>query len=153
METTFIVGLISATISTVLTYFFVTHYRSQRIAASQAGDDHVLDLRLNNEFQRGKEAGKLEELEKFTITYEPFTEKIEEYLGLKKSANLGYYLHIHYSGFRIGGESRYVTHQNIAYDEERINALLNSEVASAINGAIQLIATKGMTTKKEKLRQ
>jgi hypothetical protein len=148
METTFVVGLASAAVSAALTYFFVTHYRSQRIAGSQAGEDHVLDLRLSNEFQRGKDAGKLEELEKFTITYEPFTEKIEEYLGLKKSATLGYFLHIHYCGFRIGQESRYVTHQSIEYDEKRIDALLNSEVASAINGVIQLAATKGIPTKK-----
>lgn len=148
MENTFIVALASAAISAVLTYFFVTHYRSQRIAASEAGDDRVLDLRLSNEFQKGKEAGKLEELEKFTITCEPFTEKVEEYLGLKKTATLGYYLHIQYAGFRIGHESRYVTHQSIEYDEKRIDALLNNEVASAINGAIHLAATKGMTTKK-----
>lgn len=144
MEAILVAGLASAAISAAITYFFVTHYRSQRIASSELGEDHVLDLRLRNEFERGKEAGRQEELAKFTFTYEPFTEKIEEYLGLKKRATLGYYLYIDYSGFRIASKSRCVTHESIEYDQKRIDELLSN----TINGAIQQARINGMTAQK-----
>jgi hypothetical protein len=147
MEITFVVGAASALVSAVLTYFFTTHYHVQRVAGSQSGDDHVLDLRLDQEFHRGKEVGKSEELGKFTLSYEPFAETIEEYLGMRKRSTLGYDMQISYSGFPIGHKTRYITHQNIEYDEKRIDALLNNEVASTINNIIQLAATKGMGVK------
>jgi hypothetical protein len=147
MELTFLIGTASAITSAVFTYFLTTHYHTKRVAASASGEDHVLDLRLDREFQKGKDAGRLEELAKFTLTYEPFVETIEEYMGLKKRSSLGYDMQIHYSGFPIGHRTRYVTHNSVEYDEKRIDALLNNEVAAAVNGIVQLAATKGLSAK------
>ena len=107
----------------------------------------LVELKLLNEFQKGKEAGKSEELNNFTLTYEPFSETIEEYMGMKKRSTLGYHMQLYYAGFPIGHQTRYVTHNQIAYDKDHIEKLLNSEVASTINTVIQLAATKGMKAK------
>ncbi|MEF2148248.1 hypothetical protein [Aquilutibacter rugosus] len=147
MEPLIIVGAASALTSALFTYLLTTHYRNKMVAASPAGEDHVLDLRLEREFQKGKEAGRSEELGNFTLTYEPFVETIEEYMGLKKRSTLGYHMQIHYAGFPIGHQTRYVTHNSIEYDEKRVDALLNNEVAAAVNGIVQLAATKGMNAK------
>ncbi|MES2361346.1 MAG: hypothetical protein V4646_06050 [Pseudomonadota bacterium] len=147
MEITVLIGAACAIASAVVTYVLTTHYHIKRVAASPSGEDHVLDLRLDREFQKGKEAGRLEELGNFTLTYEPFVETIEEYLGLKKRSTLGYDMQIHYSGFPIGHRTRHVTHNSIEYDEKRVDALLNNEVAAAVNGIVQLAASKGMGAK------
>lgn len=147
MEITVLVGAACAIASAVVTYFLTTHYHVKRVAASPSGEDHVLDLRLDREFQKGKDAGRREELGNFTLTYEPFVETIEEYMGLKKRSTLGYDMQIHYSGFPIGHRTRYVTHNSIEYDEKRVDALLNNEVAAAVNGIVQLAASKGMGAK------
>lgn len=147
MEIAIVVGVLSVVISVIITYFFTTYHHTQKVAGSQTGNDHVLDLRLDQEFHKGKEVGRTEELEKFTLAYEPFSETIEEYLGIKKRSTLGYDMQLYYSGFPIGHKTRYITHQNIEYDEKRVDALLDSEVASTISGIVQLAATKGMNTK------
>jgi hypothetical protein len=147
MDIIIAVGLSSAIGSALITYLLTTHFYSKKVASSTSGDDHVLDLRLEREFQKGKEAGRSEELANFTLTYEPFEERIEEYMGLKKRSTLGYTMQIHYAGFPIGHQTRYVTHNNIEYDEKRIDALFNSELSSAVSGIVQLAATKGMSAK------
>ncbi len=147
MDIVVIVGLSSIFGSALITYLLTTHFYNKKVAAATTGDDLILDLRLDQEFHRGKEVGHSEELKKFTLTYEPFEERIEEYLGMKKRSTLGYNMQIHYAGFPIGEPTRRITHNNIAYDEKRIEALLNSEVISAINGLVQLVSTKGMNTK------
>lgn len=147
MDLLVIVGISSAIGSALTTYLLSAHFFRKRVASSNAGDDHVLDLRLEREFQKGKEAGRLEELKSFTLTYEPFEERVEEYLGLKKRSTLGYHMQIHYAGFPIGHQTRYVTHNNIEYDEKRIESIFNSELVSAVNGIVQLAATKGMNAK------
>lgn len=147
MDLNFIVVAVSGIAVAVVTYLITTHYHNKKIAVSSTGEDHVLDLRLEREFQKGKEAGRTEELGNFTLTYEPFVETIEEYMGLKKRSTLGYNMQIHYSGFPIGHQTRYVTHNSIEYDEKRVDALLNNEVAAAVNGIVQLAATKGMNAK------
>ena len=147
MDITAIVGTASAIGSAVITYLVTTNFHRRKVASGTSGEDHVLDLRLEREFQKGKEAGRLEELANFTLTYEPFEERIEEYMGLKKRSTLGYNMQINYAGFPIGHRTRYVTHNNIEYDEKRINLLFNGELASAVNGIVQLAATKGMNAK------
>ena len=137
----------AAVFAALVTYFLTLHFQVRRLASSKAGEDHVLDLRLDQAFQNGKAEGRSEELAKFTLTYEPFAETVEEYLGLKKRSTLGYNMRIHYAGFPIGDETRCVTHQNIEFDEKRIDAMLNNEVASAIAGVVQMVATKGLGTK------
>lgn len=147
MELTVLVGAVSAIVSAILTYFLSDHYHIKRVAASAQGEDRVLDLRLDQEFQKGKEAGLSEELHNFQLTYEPFVDTVEEYFGLKKRSTLGYDMQIHYAGFPIGHRMRYVTHSSIVYDEKRIEALLNSEVLASINSVVQLAASKGMSAK------
>lgn len=147
MELMVLVGAVSAIVSATLTYFLSAHYHIKRIAASAQGEDRVLDLRLDQEFQKGKEAGRSEELHNFQLTYEPFVDTVEEYLGLKKRSTLGYNMQIHYAGFPIGHRMRYVTHSSIEYDEKRIDALLNSEVLASINSVVQLAASKGMSAR------
>lgn len=147
MELTIVIGIASAISSAVLTYLISAHYHIKRVAASPPGEDHVLDLRLDQEFQKGKEAGRSEELGNFQLTYEPFVDTVEEYFGMKKRSTLGYDMQIHYAGFPLGHRMRYVTHSSIEYDEKRIDALLNSEVVSAINNVVQLAASKGVSAK------
>ena len=140
-------SIVSAFISATITYSVTKYFHTNKIAASKSGDDHVLDLRLNQEFKKGQEAGRSEELEKFTLTYEPFAEIVEEYFGLKKSSTLGYEMQIHYSGFPIGQKTRYITHQNIEYDEKKVDALLNGEIASTINSIVNFVSARGIGTK------
>jgi hypothetical protein len=140
-------GVASAALAAIVTYFLTVQLYVKRIAGSKSGDDDVLDLRIDQAFRKGREEGQAQELAKFTLTYEPFAETVEEYMGLKKRSTLGYNMRIHYAGFPIGDETRCVTHQNIEFDEKRIDGLLNSEVASAIAGVVQMVATKGLGTK------
>jgi hypothetical protein len=147
MSLVVVVSIASALLASILTYALVFHFHGKRVASSVAGQDRVLDLRLSQEFERGKAAGRAEELGKFELTYEPFVETIEEYMGLKKRSLLGYDMQISYAGFPVGHRTRYVTHKNVEFDEKRIETLLNSEVASAVNGIVQLAATKGLGAK------
>lgn len=147
MDIIIIVGIGSAIGSALITYLLTSHFHTKKVASSTSGEDRVLDLRIEREFQKGKEAGRTEELANFTLTYEPFEERIEEYMGLKKRSTLGYNMQIHYAGFPIGHKTRYVTHNSIEYDEKRIDSLFNSELVSAINEIVQLAATKGMSAK------
>lgn len=147
MELVLLVGVLSAIASSAITALVCAHRFRGKLAASSAGEDHVLDLRLEREFERGRAAGRKEELGNFNLTYEPFVETTEEYMGLKKRSALGYYMQIHYAGFPIGHQMRYVTHSNVEYDPDRVDALLNNEVAAAVNGIVQLAITKGMGAK------
>lgn len=147
MVSLIVVGLASALLASLGTYAIASHFYGRRIASSLPGQDRVLDLRISHEFERGKAAGRSEELAKFELTYEPFVETTEEYMGLRKRSLLGYDMQISYAGFPIGQRTRYVTHKNVEFDEKRIEMLLNSEVAGAVNGVIQLAATKGLGAK------
>ena len=142
-----VVGIVSVLIASLVTYAVTLHFNARRVASSVSGQDSVLDLRLEREFERGKAAGRAEELAKFELTYEPFVETVEEYLGLKKRSLLGYDMQISYAGFPVGHRTRYVTHKNVEFDEKRIDMLLNSDVAGAVNDIVQLAATKGLGAK------
>lgn len=177
MENIFISNFIPIAATAIITYFITIYHTNKKTAqflltegkslnirlerefekGKEAGrieahktstPNDIVELKLESEFQKGKDAGRSEELSNFTLTYEPFAESIEEYMGLKKRSTLGYHMQIYYSGFPIGHQTRYITHTNIEYDEKRIEKLLNSEVASAINGIIQMANTKGMKTEK-----
>ncbi len=89
--------------------------------------------RLNNEYLRGKEDGRNEELGKFSIIYEPFQDIAEEFMGLKKRAELGYSVQLYYSGLPIGEPTRKITHQNVEYDDRKIDKLMNSELMGSLN--------------------
>lgn len=103
--------------------------------------------RLNNEYLRGKDAGSKEELQRFSIIYEPFQEVAEEYMGLRKRAELGYSIQLYYSGLPIGESTRKTTHKNVEFDEKRIDKLLNSELMGSLNSMCQLLLTKGIGSK------
>lgn len=142
-----LVAVVSAAVGAGVTWFVMTHRHTRHVVASATGEDQALDLRLGREFQEGREAGRKEELGKFTLIYEPFVETVEEYMGLKKRSTLGYDMRIYYAGFPIGDGTRHITHQSIEYDEKRIDALLNNEVAATISEIIQLASTRGLTAK------
>lgn len=103
--------------------------------------------RLNNEYLRGRDDGRKEELEKFSIIYEPFQDVAEEFMGIKKRAELGYSVQLYYAGLPIGEATRKTTHTNIKFDEERIDKLMNSELIGSLNGICQLLLTKGIGSK------
>ena len=62
--------------------------------------------RLDNEYRRGKEDGQKIELQKFAIVYEPYQEVTEEYFEIKKRADIGYGMQLHYAGLPIGEQTR-----------------------------------------------
>lgn len=103
--------------------------------------------RLDNEYRRGKEDGQTAELQKFAIVYEPYQDITEEYLGIKKRAEIGYNMQLHYSGLPIGHATRKATHTNVQYDEAKIDKLVNSELMSSLNSFCQLLGSKGISGK------
>lgn len=147
MELLILVGSVSALVAAVATWLVMSQRHARRVVASSSGEDRALDLRLGREFQEGREAGRKEELGKFTLIYEPFAETVEEYMGLRKRSTLGYDMRIYYAGFPIGEGARHVTHKSIEYDEQRIDALLNNEVAATINQIVQLATARGLHAK------
>ncbi|WP_152244530.1 MULTISPECIES: hypothetical protein [Xanthomonas] len=144
---TVIVALTSAGLSAIVTFLISRHIFVQRISNTSNRPDGVLNLRLRDEFNHGVAFGRAEELARFSISYEPFSELHEEWMGMKKRARLGYGMQISYNGFPVGHQTRYVTHSNIEYNQENIDRLLNNEVATAVSAIAQLVATKGIGTK------
>lgn len=139
--------LISAGISAVATFVLTKHYLTKRIANINENPDDLLGLRLKHEYVRGLDVGRAEELAKFTVTYQPISEIHEEWMGMKKRARLGYEMQINYSGFPLGHQTRHITHSNVEYNQENIDRILNSEVATAIGSFTQLLVSKGMNAK------
>lgn len=144
---TAIVALSSALVTAAVTYVFTKNAYIKRVSNTSVNTDDVLNLRLRDEFNRGATSGRAEELAKFSISYEPFSELSEEWMGMRKRARLGYDMQITYNGFPVGHKTRYVTHSNLEYNQENIDRLLNSEVATTVSAVAQLVATKGISTK------
>lgn len=118
----------------------------QEASGAVLQSDHYKD-KLDLEYKRGFSDGQKAELDKFLITYEPFDRTVEEYLGIKKRVEIGYSSSIFYSGFKIAGPAREVTHENVEYNQERIEKILNSEVAGSINALAQFALSKGVNSK------
>lgn len=146
-SSTVLAVLMSAGISSVATFIATRHQMTKRIANLKDDSDDLLALRLKHEYARGVEDGRREELGKFTVTYQPISEINEEWMGMKKRARLGYEMQINYNGFAVGHQTRHITHNSVEYNQENIDRILNSEVATAISSVAQLIATKGMNAK------
>lgn len=143
---TVVVALISGVLSAMAAFLVSRHIFVKRISNISDVSDDILNLRLRDEFNRGAESGRAEELAKFSISYEPFSELHEEWMGMKKRARLGYDMQLSYNGLPVGHQARYVTHSNIEYNQENIDRLLNSEVAKAVSTVAQVVATKGIGT-------
>lgn len=105
-------------------------------------DDRQIAL-LKNEYLKGKIDGSVEELDKFNITYQPYTRAKEEYLGIKKTAEVGYEMQIFYSGFPIGDPTKRTTHEDVKFDQAVIDKIMNNEMFGLLNNASQLMLNKG----------
>jgi hypothetical protein len=103
--------------------------------------------RLDNAYRQGRDDGQKAELQKFAIVYEPYQAITEEYFGIKKRAELGYSMQLHYAGLPIGESTRKTTHSNIEFDSAKIEKIMNSELMSSLNGLCQLLGSKGMAGK------
>jgi hypothetical protein len=103
--------------------------------------------RLDNAYRQGKEEGQKAELQKFAIVYEPFQDVTEEYFGIKKRAEIGYSMQLHYAGLPIGEPTRKSTHTNVEFDAAKIEKIMNSELMSGLNSLCQLLGSKGMSGK------
>lgn len=105
------------------------------------------EARLDNEYRRGKDDGHKAELEKLAIVYEPYQVVTEEYLGMKKRAELGYSMQLHYAGLPIGEPTRKVLHAKIEYDQAKIDNIMNNELITGLGQMCQMLASKGMSGK------
>lgn len=106
-----------------------------------------VSARLENEYLRGVEDGRKSELEKFAITYEPYEEVIEEYLGIKRRVEVGYDMQLFYSGLPVGDSTRKVTHKNVEFDEKKLEKMMNNDVVGALNNLTQMMLTRGISSK------
>ena len=102
---------------------------------------------LHNEYLRGKTDGANEEIAKFSVTFQPYSIVKEEYMGIKKRAELGYEMQIFYGQFPIGDPTKRITNEDVKFDQGVIDKLMNSEVMGFLNSVSQLMLTKGMNTK------
>ena len=105
------------------------------------------EARLDNAYRKGKDDGQKSELQKFIIVYEPYQTLTEEYFGIKKRVELGYSMQLHYAGLPIGDATRKATHENVEFDDAKIDKIVNSELMSSLNGLCQLLGSKGMAGK------
>ena len=76
---------------------------------------------LSNEYIRGKIDGSKEELEKFSISYQPFIERINGMIW--DDAAIGYEMQIFYAGFSIGEPTRKITNHEKKFKALSINNL------------------------------
>lgn len=105
------------------------------------------EARLDNAYRRGKDDGQKVELQKFSIVYEPYQAITEEYFGIKKRAEIGYSMQLHYAGLPIGEPTRKTTHTNVEFDDAKIEKIMNSELMGSLNNLCQLLGSKGMSGK------
>ena len=102
---------------------------------------------LQNEYLRGKIDGANEEISKFSVTYQPYSIVKEEYMGMKKRAEIGYEMQIFYDRFPVGDPTKRVTNEDVKFDQEVIDKIMNNELIGFLNNASQLMLAKGMKTK------
>lgn len=105
------------------------------------------EARLDNAYRRGKDDGQKAELQKFAIVYEPYQAVTEEYFGIKKRAEIGYSMQLHYAGLPIGEPTRKIVKTNIEFDAVKIEKIMNSELMSGLSSLCQLLGSKGMSGK------
>jgi hypothetical protein len=166
MQSDITLAVIPTAITTALVTWYLTkqfisrHYETakaldferQRNALIHQTKETILlgedfEARLDNEYRKGKDEGQKAELQKFVIVYEPYQELTEEYFGMKKRAELGYSMQLHYAGLPIGEAARKATHTNIEFDDAKIDKLINSELMGSLNSLCQLLGTRGMSGK------
>jgi flagellar biosynthesis/type III secretory pathway protein FliH len=123
--------------------------RNKLINETKDAAIHSADFaaRLDNEYRRGKDDGHKAELEKLTIVYEPYQVVTEEYLGMKKRAEIGYSMQLHYAGLPIGEPTRKVLHAKAEFDQAKIDNIMNNELIKGLGQMCQLLASKGMSGK------
>lgn len=166
MQPEFFLVLIPSVIATALVTWYLTRlYISRHYETTQALDFERkrnalinetkqgavvgpdFEARLDNSYRMGKEDGQKAELQKFAIVYEPYQVLTEEYFGIKKRAELGYTMQLHYAGMPIGEPTRKSTHTNVEFDEGKIEKIMNSDLMSNLSSLCQLLGSKGMSGK------
>lgn len=115
----------------------------EAIKKYKADDGH--NAILDNEYKKGRVDGAKEELEKFSVTYQPFFERIDGLVW--DDAVIGYEMQMNYAGFPIGDPTRRITNRESKFKEELVMKILNSEVASLINEMAKAYNSKGISTK------
>jgi hypothetical protein len=162
---TILVCILAAVLTAIVTWyltrkFMARHYETVKSLDFEVKRNSLVDetreavvasadftIRLENEYRRGREDGQKAELEKFSIVYEPYQETKEEYMGLKKRAEIGYSMQLHYSGLPIGQSTLKITHTNVEFDAAKIDKIMSSELMSTLNSLCQLLVSKGMSGK------
>jgi hypothetical protein len=166
MQSDTVLTVISTVAATALVTWYLTrrfisrHYetakaldfeRKRNALINEIKDTIVLGpdfaARLDNAYRRGKDEGQKAELQKLAIVYEPYQELTEEYFGIKKRAEIGYNMQLHYAGLPIGQPTRKTTHTNVEFDADKIEKIMNSELMSSLNSLCQLLGSKGMSGK------
>jgi hypothetical protein len=120
--------------------------RLQENVRNQMLEDEGFKARLQNEYLRGREDGAKEEVAKFRVEYRPYSIVREEYLGMKQRAELGYEMQLYYESFPIGDPTKRVTNEDVKFDQEVIDKILNNEILGFLNNTSQLMLTKGLKT-------
>jgi hypothetical protein len=161
----FLTAIPAVTATALVTWYLTRRFVSQHYETTKALDfekkrNALIDetkesavlgadfaARLDNAYRQGKEEGHKAELQKFAIVYEPYQAITEEYFGIKKRAELGYTMQLHYAGLPIGQATTKTTHTNVEYDSAKIEKLMNSELMGSLNSLCQLLGSKGMSGK------
>lgn len=99
---------------------------------------------LENSYLKGRLDGAREELERFTINYEPFIDIYDSYF--RKTFEAGYQVQIFYNGIPVGDPTRRVVRHREKFKEENVK-LLMEQVNSAIGTIAQSVASKGIPVK------
>lgn len=89
-----------------------------------------------NSYLQGKIDGGREELEKLTISYEPFVDIHENFF--RKSVDAGYQLQIFYNGMPLGDPTRRVVRHNEKFKDENVKQILDQ-----VNEIIRTISKTG----------
>jgi len=99
---------------------------------------------VENSYLKGRLDGAREELERFTINYEPFIDIYDSYF--RKTVEAGYQVQIFYSGIPVGDPTRRVMRHREKFKEENVK-FLTEQINSAISTIAQSAASKGIPVK------
>ncbi len=99
---------------------------------------------LESSYLKGRLDGARDELERFTINYEPFLDIYDSYF--RKTVEAGYQVQIFYNGIPVGDPTRRVVRHREKFKEENVK-LLMEQINSAISAIAQSAASKGIPVK------
>ncbi len=153
-----LVGIISVIIIILITFYFTRKYAfnegvrdgyekrsneqykivQKELLKHKESDDYKNNL--ENNYLKGKIDGAEEELEKFTLIYEPFIDVFENFF--RKTVEAGYQMQILYQGLPIGDPTKRVTKYEEKFKEENVKYLVEQ-----VNETVKSIAQLGISKK------